>query len=243
MIDTIMLFAAGLGNRMRHLTENSPKTLITILEKPILHYALELCKSYPFKKIVINTHYLNEQIEESIEEFKRNNPDFPEIVTIYEEELLETGGAIKNAREVLGEKPVFTLNTDIVLQSDHNLFKNMAEKWDADTMDFLLLMQPYNNAVGYSGHGDFDLDEDGKLLRPDKTENYEYMYAGLQILKPVKVAKHPLKIFSLREYYLNSDKVVGLKAKDARWYHATTPEDLISIEMDMLSHSEDKTIG
>lgn len=238
MIDTIMLFAAGLGNRMRHLTENNPKTLITILEKPILHYALDLCKSYPFKKIVINTHYLNEQIEASIEEFKASNPDFPEIVVIYEEELLETGGAIKNARDILGDNPVFTLNTDIVLQSDHNMFDAMVKKWNADKMDFLLLMQPYCDAVGYSGHGDFDLGPKGKLLRPDKTENYEYMYAGLQILKPEKVAKHPLKIFSLREYYLNSDKVVGLKAKNTRWYHATTPEDLISIEMDMLSHNE-----
>lgn len=239
MIDTIMLFAAGLGNRMRHLTQNNPKTLITILEKPILHYALDLCKSYPFKKVVINTHYLSDQIEESIEEFRSKNPDFPEIVIVYEEELLETGGAIKNAIDILGDKPIFTLNTDIVLQSKHNMFEDLVKKWNPDEMDFLLLMQPYNNAVGYSGHGDFDLDSEGKLLRQDKSENYEYMYAGLQILKPLKVAKHPLKIFSLREYYLNSDKVVGLKAKNARWYHATTPEDLISIEMDMLSHSDD----
>ena len=94
MIDTIMLFAAGLGNRMRHLTENSPKTLLPILGKPILHHALELCKSYPFKKIVINTHYLSKQVKESIEEFKKANPDMPEIVVVYEEELLETGGAI-----------------------------------------------------------------------------------------------------------------------------------------------------
>ena len=238
MIDTIMLFAAGFGNRMRHLTENSPKTLIPILGKPILHHALELCKSYPFKKIVINTHYLHEKILESIEEFKEQNPNFPEIIVIYEEELLETGGAIKNAIEILGDKPIFTLNTDIVLQSKSNLFKEMEKKWNADEMDFLLLMQPYDNAVGYAGHGDFDLDTEGKLHRPDKTENYEYMYAGLQILKPKKVAKHPLRIFSLREYYLNSQKVIGLRAKNVRWYHATTPEDLISIEMDMLSYND-----
>jgi MurNAc alpha-1-phosphate uridylyltransferase len=237
MIDTIMLFAAGFGNRMRHLTENSPKTLIPILGKPILHHALELCKSYPFKKIVINTHYLHAKIVESIEEFKEQNPNFPEIIVIYEEELLETGGAIKNAIEILGDKPIFTLNTDIVIQSENNLFSYMENKWNTDKMDFLLLMQPYKNAVGYAGHGDFDLDDKGRLHRPDKIENYEYMYAGLQILKPLKVAKHPLRIFSLREYYLNSQKVIGLRAKNVRWYHATTPEDLISIEMDMLSYS------
>ncbi len=234
MIDTIMLFAAGLGNRMRHLTENSPKTLIPILGKPILHHALNLCKSYPFKKIVINTHYLHKKIEESIKEFKQKNPGFPEIVTIYEEELLETGGAIKNASKILGDNPIFTLNTDIVIQSEYNVFNAMIKKWDANKMDFLLLMQPYNDVSRYSGHGDFDLDSQGKLHRPDKTENYEYIYAGLQILKPKKVAKHPLKIFSLREYYLNSDKVIGLSAKNVHWYHFSSPEDLISIEMDML---------
>ncbi len=239
MIDTIMLFAAGLGNRMRHLTENNPKTLIPILGKPILHHALELCKSYPFKKVVINTHYMHEKIEAAIEDFKSQNPDFPEIITIYEEELLETGGAIKNAHEILGDDPVFTLNTDIVLKADYNIFEDLQNKWNPEKMDFLLLMQPYEDAVGYSGHGDFDLGPDGSLLRPDKEDDYEYMYAGLQILKPAKVAKHPLRIFSLREYYLNSEKVVGIPAKNARWYHATRPEDLINIEMDMLANEDD----
>lgn len=239
MIDTIMLFAAGFGNRMRHLTENSPKTLIPILGKPMLHHALGLCKLYPFKKVVINTHYLHEQISKSIEDFKDLNPTFPEIIVIYEEELLETGGAIKNAKEQLGENPIFTLNTDIVLKAEYNIFTDMIRKWDAEKMDFLLLMHKYDRAVGYAGHGDFDLLENGKLFRPDKEGNYDYMYAGLQILNPQKIAKHPLKVFSLREYYLNSDKVRGIAAKDStRWYHATTPEDLVNIEMDMLAHGD-----
>ena len=80
MIDTIMLFAAGFGNRMRHLTENSPKTLIPILGQPMLHHALSLCRSYPFKRIVINTHYLHDQISKSIENFQELNPSFPEII-------------------------------------------------------------------------------------------------------------------------------------------------------------------
>ena len=236
MIDTIMLFAAGLGNRMRHLTENSPKTLIPILGKPILHHILELCKIYPFKKIVINTHYIHKQIEKSIEVFKEENPDFPDIIIVYEEELLETGGAVKNAYNILGPNPIFALNTDVILQSKYNIFEFMLKKWDKDKMDFLLLMQPYENSVGYVGYGDFDLDKQGKLIRPDKQENYKYMYSGLEILKPKLVAKHPLRIFSLREYYLNSDKVIGLPADNMRWYHSTEPEDIINIEMDMLAH-------
>ncbi len=196
-------------------------------------------RAYPFKRVVINTHYLHDQISNSIENFQKLNPSFPEIIIIYEQELLETGGAIKNAQEQLGKNPIFALNTDIVLKSDYNIFTDMTKQWNPEEMDFLLLMQKYNRAVGYSGHGDFDLLADGKLLRQDKEGNYDYMYAGLQILKPQKIAKHPLRVFSLREYYLNSDKVRGIAAKDStRWYHATTPEDLVDIEMDMLAHGD-----
>lgn len=73
MIDTIMLFAAGLGNRMRHLTENNPKTLIPIpiLGKPILYHALDLCTTYPLKKIVINTHYLHKKFKNRLKNIKK----------------------------------------------------------------------------------------------------------------------------------------------------------------------------
>jgi MurNAc alpha-1-phosphate uridylyltransferase len=242
MIDTIMLFAAGLGTRMRHLPDNNPKSLLHILDKPILHHALDLCKSYPFKQIIVNTHYLHHMIEESIEEYRNLNPNFPPIITIYEDELLETGGAIKNAIKLIGNDPIFTLNTDTVIQSDRNLFKFLISEWenrekDKTKIDFMLLMQPINQTIGSTRHGDFDLNSNGKLIRPDKQGDYSYMYAGLQILRPEKICKNPLKIFSLREYYLNSDKVYAAVAKDTKWYHASSPEDIVEIEMNMLAHS------
>lgn len=230
MIDTIMLFAAGRGTRMLNLTKNKPKTLINILKRPILYYALDLCKTYPFKKIVINTHYLHQQIEESIKKFKETNLNFPEIILINEEELLETGGAIKNAKKILGDKEVFTLNTDVILQSKDNIFRIMQEKWNSRIMDFLLLMQPCNKAVGYTGKGDFDLYDDGKLLREEKKNKYEYIYTGLQILKPEIIYANPAAIFSLNEYYFNNPMVRGISIKDTKWYHASRPEDLKHIE-------------
>lgn len=236
MIDTIMLFAAGRGNRMRHLTENSPKSLIKVLEKPILHYSMQMCMLYPFKKIVINTHYMHEQIMQSVNEFIDAHPKLPEIHMIYEEELLETGGAIKNAVHLLGEKPIFTLNTDTIIRAGENIFDNMINRWDEETMDFLLFMQAHSGAVGYSGLGDFELGKNGRISRPDIEGNYSYMYSGLQILKPQKVAKNPQKIFSLREYYFNSDKVFGMTVPDSKWYHATQPEDIVDIEFNMIAN-------
>ncbi len=238
-IDTIMLFAAGLGSRMKHLTENSPKSLILVFGKPILHHALDLCKTYPFKQIVINTHYLPEKLELSVDNYRNNNPDSPKIIIIHEKELLETGGAIKNAKEIVGTNPIFTLNSDIILQANYNIFQDMIKKWNPEMMDFLLLMQPYDKAIGYSGlRGDFEMNSDGKLSRPDVKGNYNFMYAGLSILKPLEIAKNPLKVFSLKEYYLNSTKIFGIKARDAKWYHASRPEDLVEIEADMLANKK-----
>lgn len=234
-IDTIMLFAAGLGNRMRHLSQNSPKSLIPVLDKPILHYALEFCSKHPFKKIIINTHYLHDQIEESLKNFRDSHPNYPEITTIYEEELLETGGAVKNAAELIGEGPIFTLNTDVIIQSENNVFKELLKKWDPEQMEFLLLMQHMEKTVGYTGHGDFDLLDDGRISRPDISEDYSYVYAGLEIINPERIFRNPLKIFSLREYYLNSDRIFGTSVPKTRWYHASSPEDLIAIEIDMLA--------
>jgi len=166
-----------------------------------------------------------------------NNPNFSDVTTIYEEELLETGGAIKNAKEILGDKPIFTLNTDTILRANYNIFKDMIKEWNPEKMDFLLLLQPYDRAVGYTGrHGDFEMDRYGRLSRPDIEGNYSFMYTGLSILKPATIAKNPLKIFSLKEYYLNNQKIFGIKAKDARWYHASRPEDLVEIEIDMLAY-------
>lgn len=236
MIDTIMLFAAGFGSRMRHLTNNQPKSLIKVLEKPILHYSLELCKKYPFKRIIINTHYLHEQIFNSIYDFQKNNPDFPKINIIYEEELLETGGAIKNISDIVGDKHIFTLNTDTIIQSKHNLFQAMCRKWDPKVMDFLLLMQPIDKTVGYTGLGDFELDQNNKIIKPDIEGSYSYIYAGLQILKPEIIYQHPLNIFSLREYHLNNPNVYGTVVDKIKWYHATRPEDIVDIEFALLKH-------
>jgi MurNAc alpha-1-phosphate uridylyltransferase len=182
---------------------------------------------------------MHEKIEDAVKQFADSNPDFPKIELIYEEELLETGGAIKNAAAVLGQGPIFTLNTDVILMSSGNIFDYLASKWRDDEMDFLLLMQNYEHAVGYRGHGDFDLAENGRLIKKDKEANYDFIYAGLQILKPQLVARHPLKIFSLREYYLNSPKVFGARAMHgARWYHASSPEDLVDIEMNLLAFGD-----
>lgn len=245
MIDTIMIFAAGKGSRMRPITEDKPKTLIKILGKPILHYILEFTLNYPFKRIVINTHYLNAQINEAIEDFKlkhNNRLCLPEIITIHQECLLENGGAVKNAYPLLGEHPIFTLNGDVIIRSEQNIFNSLLSKWNSNEMDFLLLLQHFEDSIGYKGNGDFELLENGEIYRPELVENYRYMYAGLNILKPNLIKLNTDKVFSLKEYYLNNKKpygsivprIQGIVVPNCKWYHANTPEDIVEIEFNLL---------
>ena len=234
MIDTLMIFAAGRGTRMRQLTVDKPKSLIEIQKKSILHHTLELSLTYPFKRIVINSHYLHEQIRASINDFKEehNRIKIPEIIEIFEPELLETGGAIKNAADILGENPIFTLNSDVIIKAEENVFQHLISKWEPLKMDFLLLLQSYEKAIGYKGKGDFNVDDSGKVTRSINTEHYNYMYAGLAILKPKLIKQNPKTIFSLQDYYLNGKQVYGHPIEHCKWYHVSSPENIIEIESD-----------
>ncbi len=261
MIDTLMIFAAGRSTRMRHLTKDTPKGLLTILGKPILQYGLELAMTYPFKKIVINTHYLAQQINDFAEVFKKQRLeqglDVPNITIIYEPELLETGGAVKNAyfsgalagEDGITPETIFTMHSDVIIQTKENIFQLMESKWNGQTMDFLLMVQEFDKAIGYTGRGDFDVLEDGRLhhaLEDNKNELhtyievakvYSYMYNGVQIMRPNIVSRDGSDIFSLQKYYINNPRLYGAFAPvDCRWYHANTPEDITAIEEALLKY-------
>ena len=235
MVETIVIFAAGKGTRMREITNLVPKSLIRIHNKPLLQYALESTLQHKFDRIIINTHYLSEQIEEFIEWFRLDNPHFPEIILEYEPELLETGGAVKKLAKLydLGEK-IFTLNSDVIISAKGNPFKDLNDMWLNSNIDMLLLLEATENACGYIGSGDFNLEIDGSIHRHSNAP-YPYMFAGMQILNPQKIAQNSEDIFSLKEYYpqigsLSEMLEVRALPMQGDWYHATGPEDIVDIE-------------
>ncbi len=118
-IDALVIFAAGRGTRMGDITNSTPKALINITGKPLLYYSLELSKLYNFKRIIINSHHLHEQIDEAVLAFRNLNPDFPEIIVEYEPALLETAGTVKKLAKLYSlDKPIFTLNSDIIIRPE-----------------------------------------------------------------------------------------------------------------------------
>ena len=234
-METIVIFAAGKGTRMKEVTNFMPKSLIKIHGKPLLQYALEFTLQHKFDRVIINTHYLSEQIVEFIESFKSAHPSFPPIILEYEPELLETGGTVKKLAKLydLGEK-IFTLNSDVIINAEGNVFKDMDEMWGNNEIDMLLLLETTKRAYGYTGDGDFILEADGRIHR-NGSPPYPYMFAGMQILNPQKIAQNSECVFSLKEYYPQIgalSEVVRIRAlqMEGDWHHATHSEDISDIE-------------
>ncbi|MBS0271902.1 MAG: nucleotidyltransferase family protein [Proteobacteria bacterium] len=225
MIKTAMILAAGLGQRMRPLTNTIPKPLVSVAGKCMLERAFEHIKSAGISKIVVNSHYLAPLIEEFI---KKNYPD---TLVSHEEILLETGGGIKKALPLIGEGAFFSLNGDSIWTGANSLIA-MEKLWDPIKMDALLLLIPRDKAYGYIGKGDFSISENGQLARPEKGQEAPYVYIGVQITHSAFFDGAPEGAFSLNVLWnksLTQGRLYGC-VHQGDWFHISTPEDLRAFE-------------
>lgn len=217
---TAMVFAAGLGKRMRPLTENMPKPLVPVLGKPLIDYAIDKLVTAGVEKAVVNTHYLSHMLKSHLQ----NRSDI-EIIISHEEKLLETGGGLKNALPHLGNSPFFVINSDIIWEdSGKPALNRLSEMWDDSRMEALLLLQPKETAVGYSGNGDFDIGDNNIIIKPD-TPTKPYIFSGVQIFNPKLLEGITEEAFSLSKIFFNSaQKDASLKGiyglvHNGGWYH------------------------
>lgn len=185
MPEAVMLFAAGLGTRMAPLTDDIPKPLIRVGGKPLIDHALAQIDAAGPLRIVVNLHYKAAMLRAHL-------AARPEIQFSDESaEILETGGGLRAALPLLGDGPVYTMNTDAVW-SGGNPLTELAEGWNPARMEARLLLVHREAAVGHNGSGDFDLDGDGRLTRGGP-----YVYTGTQIIATRRVAAMPGRTFSL----------------------------------------------
>lgn len=181
-----LLYAAGIGTRMRPLTDDMPKPLITVGGKMLLDHAMGALHSEHVSHVVMNTHYLSDQLH-ALEYDRRVT--FSNEVT-----LKETGGGLKQAHALLTSDPVITLNSDAVWAGP-NPVDHLVPLW-SEEMDGLLLLVPADRAAGHKGSGDFDIDGSGRLRRGTST-----IYTGLQIIRTELFAAHPKDVFSTNEIW------------------------------------------
>ncbi|MPZ09433.1 MAG: NTP transferase domain-containing protein [Kiloniellaceae bacterium] len=230
---TAMVLAAGLGQRMRPLTDNLPKPLVPLRGEAMLDTILDRLAAHGIAKVVVNLHYLGEMIEAHLEDRGQ-----PQVVFSQESDLLETGGGVKKALPLLGTEPFFVLNGDVCwLDGLTPALERLAAAWNEEEMDALLLLHPTCSAFGYEGVGDYLMDSAGRLRRRLERQIAPFIYAGIQILHPRLFADAPEGSFSLNRLYdraQEAGRLWGLR-HDGEWYHVGTPAELRAVE-DALHH-------
>ncbi|PJE27540.1 MurNAc alpha-1-phosphate uridylyltransferase [Pseudooceanicola antarcticus] len=217
----LMLFAAGLGTRMRPLSDSRPKPLIKVAGRALIDHALDQRGTLPLR-CVANAHYRADQLAAHLQG--------GDVTLSREEQLLDTGGGLRAALPLLGPGPVFTLNTDAVWQGPAAL-PLLARHWDPARMEALLLCIPPERALGHAGQGDFLSDAQGRG-RPGPGA----IYTGAQILKPETLGEIDAPAFSLTEAWrrMIDRGTLYLAAYPGLWCDVGQP-DSITLAEDMLA--------
>ena len=221
-----MVLAAGLGLRMRPITEHTPKPLVEVAGRTMLDRALDHLAVAGASHLVVNTHWLADKIAAHLS-------GRPGITLSHEDVLLETGGGVAKALPHLGEAPFYVVNSDIIWTDGATpALKRLAEAFDETKMDALLLLQPTATAMGYEGKGVFFLDPAGIPRRRRDPEVAPLLFSGVQILTPRLFRDAPSGKFSLNVLYDRALEEGRLSAivHDGRWYHVGTPDALPEVE-------------
>jgi MurNAc alpha-1-phosphate uridylyltransferase len=220
---TAMVLAAGLGTRMRPLTDTKPKPLIAVAGKPLLDHVLDRLADAGVARAVVNVHYLAGQI------IAHTKPRTAPRVTISDESglLLGTGGGVVKALRELGGAPFFHINSDTIwIDGDTPNLARLAQVFEPSAMDALLLLAPTTGSIGYSGRGDFAMTPDGRLKRRSERDVAPFVYAGAAILSPALFTDAPQGEFSLTDLFDRASadgRLHGLRL-EGLWMHVGTPE-------------------
>lgn len=223
-----MVLAAGMGTRMRPLSDSRPKALIEVAGRSLLDRALDRLQEAGVEDCVVNIHHLAPMMERHLGERRA-----PKIHLSPEAELLETGGGVKKALPLLGDAPFYAVNCDALwLDGPQPMLKRLARSFDPRRMDVLLLLHPMVTAQGFEGAGDYFMAADGALRRRRKENVAPFVYAGAQILTPALFKDAPDGPFSLRLLYDKAEengRLFGMR-HDGEWYHVGTPEAVSATE-------------
>lgn len=223
-----MVLAAGFGVRMRPITDSIPKPLVAVGGRTLLDRSLDHFERAGLSPVVVNSHYLGDQIRDHLAERSA-----PEIILSPEDDILETGGGVLQALGHLGDAPFVVANSDALWgDGPTSALGRMAAVWDDAVMDALLLLHPTVGAVGYAGRGDFHMEPDGSLRRRQEGEVAPFLFTGIQILHPRCFDGETPGKFSLNRIYdkaLEAGRLFGLR-HDGDWYHVGTPEGLAEVE-------------
>jgi len=219
---TAMVLAAGLGTRMRPLTNDRPKALVEVGGRALIDHVLDRLAQAGVQDAVVNVHWFADRLEAHLAD--RTAPR----ITISDEraELLETGGGLKKARPLLGDDPVFVANIDSVWIDRGDALAELTRLWDPSRMDAALLLARREGSIGFEGDGDFFLAEDGRLTFRGDASSAPFAYMGVHITRPGYADAGPDGPFSLSPLWRRSaaeGRLFGC-VLDGDWMHVGDPQ-------------------
>ncbi len=224
---TAMVMAAGLGKRMRPLTATRPKPLVEVAGKPLIDHVFDRLRSAGIGRAVVNVHYMADALEAHL---RARAGDIDVVVSDERSALLETGGGLVKAREMLGTEPFVCINADSLwIDGPSDAIRSLAAAWDGDRMDALLLMVPFARAHGYVGKGDFYLDAHGRITGRRKPGRVApFVYIGVQMIHPRIIVDAPDGPFSTNLFWqraLEAGRAWGL-VHQGLWFEIGTPASI-----------------
>src|SRR5947209_2086100 len=214
-IDRAMVLAAGLGTRMRPLTDTLPKPLVPVAGRALIDHVLDRLADAGVTTAVVNVHHMADAIERHLTGRAR-----PKIVISDERgELLDTGGGVVKALPLLGDRPFFHVNSDTIwIEGVTPNLGRLAAMFDPAEMDALVLLAATATSIGYDGRGDFAMAPDGRLTRRGERQVVPFVYAGAAVLSPALFADAPKGAFSLNTLFdraIEAGRLSGLRLEGA----------------------------
>jgi N-acetyl-alpha-D-muramate 1-phosphate uridylyltransferase len=221
-VTAAMIMGAGLGLRMRPLTNDRPKPLVTVGGKTLIDHSIDRLVAAGIKLVVVNVHYKAEMLQSHLA--KRHDVEI--VFSDETDQLLDTGGGVVKAMPYFGNTSFFVINSDSIWVENTPALPAMLARWDEARMDGLLLLADMPTAIGYDAQGDFILRPDGQVVRARGNTGPAYAYPGVQIVHPRLFAGAPQGAFSTNIMWdraIATGKLFG-SVLDGTWIHVGTPQ-------------------
>jgi MurNAc alpha-1-phosphate uridylyltransferase len=225
-----MVMAAGLGTRMRPLTDHTPKALVPVAGKPLIDHVLDRLAEAGVERAVVNVHHLADQMEAHLA--GRRTPKV--LISDERAALLDSGGGIRHAADKLGRDPIMLANIDSLwLEGETPALEALKRAWDPEAMDLLLLLVRRGHGIGFEGPEGFFMDEAGRLTHstaPDVVTPYANV--GFGIMKPQILDGEPDGAFKIQPVWHRlqaQGRLYGV-VMDAFWMHVGDPAAREAVE-------------
>lgn len=233
---TAMVLAAGMGVRMRPLTDDRPKPLVALRGRTLIDHVLDRLEAAGVTRAIVNVHYRAEQIIAHLA--SRQRPDI--VISDECEKLLDTGGGIVKALPLIGDMPFVIHNSDSVwTEGVGSNLDRLLSHFDGDAMDSLMLLAPTAGCLGYQGAGDFAMDQQGRLRRRREREVVPFAFTGVSVAHPRLFEGAPRGAFSINRLWdrsLSEGRLYGLRLQGL-WMHVGTPDALAEAEARIAAHT------